>query len=205
MEHAPQFNLVDFVAVVVITLGLIRGVIRGLSRELAELISAGAALFAGWFFYRPLGEYLGRVSRLSEAASFAAAFTVVLVGAYVLMRVLRLVLRHIMEFSFKGRIEKVGGGIAGLLRVGVVVSAVLLTLALWPNDFLHRHFARESFLGRFLLGRLGPVYEDLAERYPALKARYDEKADYEPMVDEGQGTGGGEPAVRVPPVRDVPE
>jgi uncharacterized membrane protein required for colicin V production len=116
------------------TIGLIRGVMKGLSRELAGVISTAAALFAGWRLFDPVGAYLAGSTRLQDHGARMLAFLLVLVAAYLLMRVLRLILRSIMEFSFKGNIERVGGGIAGLLRVSALVAAVILAMALSPYE-----------------------------------------------------------------------
>ena len=169
MEQSPHFNIVDIVIMVLLLLGLIRGAWKGLSGELSDLISIAAAVFAGCFFYEPLGSYFLMNTRLHETASYLAAFFAALVGAYLLMRVLRLVLRHLMEFSFKGRIERIGGALAGLIHAGVVTTALVLVVGLLPDPTVHRRFVEESVFGNVIYERLGPVYEDFSEKHPALR------------------------------------
>ena len=169
MDQLPHFNIIDIVVVVLIVLGLIRGLIKGLSGELAGLLSAAAAVAGGWYGYQPLGNFLADKTRLSEPATIAVAFILALIGAYILMRILRLVLRSVMEFSFKGKIEKIGGMLAGGIRMTVVVAALVLLMALWPHEYLHRLFAEESVFGRYIFDNLGPVYEKIAEEHPALQ------------------------------------
>jgi uncharacterized membrane protein required for colicin V production len=178
MEHMAQFNVVDVVALILMTIGMIRGVSKGLSGELAELISAAAALVVGWRFYQPLGNYLKNVSRMSETGSYLAAFLVILVGGYIAMRLLRVMLRALMEFSFKGKLERIGGGLAGLLRTTVVISAFILIVALIPQARVHRVVAEESVFGKFLYNNLGPVYDTLSEKYPALKIPREQQVDF---------------------------
>jgi uncharacterized membrane protein required for colicin V production len=169
MEHLPHFNIVDLAVMVLLLLGLARGAMRGLSGELSGLISAGAALFAGWSLYRPIGDFLFNRSRLSEPAAHVVAFFAALVGGYLLMKVIGLILRSIMEFSFRGRIERVGGALAGFSRSAVVLAVILLLAGLWPSSSLHRLFAEESVAGRTVYRTLGPAYESLAEKHPALR------------------------------------
>jgi membrane protein required for colicin V production len=190
MDQLPHFNIIDVMVAVLIVLGLIRGVVKGLSGELAGLLSAAAAVTGAWYFYTPLGNFLADKTRLSEPATVAVAFVLALVGAYILMRILRLVLRHVMEFSFKGKIEKIGGMLAGGIRMTVIVAALVLLMALWPHDYLHRLFAEESVFGRFVFEKLGPVYEQIAEEHPALQIPRKEESvvedvdDSEPMTDQ---------------------
>lgn len=169
MSSLPHFNIVDIVIMALLLFGMIRGARKGLSGELADVISIAAAFFAGWVFYEPLGTYFRTNTRLSETGSYIAAFFAVLVGAYLLMRVLRLVLQHVMEFSFKGKIERVGGALAGLAHAGVVTASLILVVGLLPDRALHYNFVENSVFGLVLYERLGPVYEDLSEKHPALR------------------------------------
>ncbi|HPF99218.1 MAG TPA: CvpA family protein [Kiritimatiellia bacterium] len=166
MDNLPQFNIVDIVAIILILLGLIRGLAKGLSGELAGLISVGLAVYAGWRLYRPLGEYFTDKANLgTDTSAYLAAFVVALIGAYVLMLLLRILLRNLMQFSFKGKLEKLGGALAGLAKTLAIVTAGLLALALLPNTQLHRLCAEDSVLGGFVYRTLGPV---VAEKYPQL-------------------------------------
>ena len=169
MDQLPQFNIVDMVVLVVVILGTVRGFLKGLSGELAAVGSAVIALLAGWFFFGPAGDYLVESTRLTESNAYPVAFAAVLIGAYLLMRILRLVLRSILEFSFKGRIERLGGALAGFLHATVLCAVVLLFLSLWPGEALHGLVAEESVCGRIAAERLRPFYEELAEKHPVLR------------------------------------
>ena len=193
-----MFNAVDAVAAVLLAVGIFTGMRRGLSGELARLIGAGVSLYAGWFFYQPAGQYLFKVTRLSSQGASALAFVLVIVGAGVLMILLRLVLRHIMEFTFKGPIERVGGALAGLLRSAVVVTAAILVLSLWPHEYLHRVFAEDSFCGRLIYTYLEPVYEEWSEKYPLLP-------DMKKPGDEEEDSSSEQPARDKPAKPSEPE
>ena len=188
MDNLSHFNIVDLVVLILILLGLVRGLMKGLSGELAGLLSAAAAFTGAWYFYTPLGNYLTDKTRLSERATVAVAFVLALVGAYLAMRILRLVVRSLMEFSFKGKIEKIGGMLAGGIRMTVVVAALVLLMAMWPHEYLHRLFAEESVFGSFVFEKLGPVYEKIAEEHPALKIPKKEETG-ESVVDSESMTG----------------
>jgi uncharacterized membrane protein required for colicin V production len=182
MSALPSFTVVDIVAIALVLLGLLRGAARGLSKELAGLISVGAGVLAGWYGYRPLGDYLGRETRLEGAGAYAAAFVATLVGAYVLMRLVRLVLRSIMEFSFKGKIERVGGALTGLAKGLASAGILLFVFGLWPGGAISRHVTEDSFFGRVLHREAGPFSERLGEKYPALRLPATTGADAVPAV-----------------------
>jgi membrane protein required for colicin V production len=164
----PPWNWVDITALVILLLGMLAGLRRGLSRELAGGISAVIAAFVGWRFYQPLGEHIYRVTRLEQRPAHALGFLVAVLGAFLVLLAVRLVLTHIMEFTFKGKIERIGGMLFGFLRAAVITGAVIFFIGLWPHEYLHRMFAEESATGRMLQAWVPPAYEDLSEQYPGL-------------------------------------
>lgn len=184
MNESLQFNIVDIIVVIILLLGTVRGLLKGLSGMLADVISVLAALAAGWYGFRPVGDYIVGHTRLTEQGAYIAAFALVLIGAYLLMRALRLVLRSLLEFSFKGRIERVGGALAGLIHSGVLVAVLLLFLSLWPHEAVHQVVAEESVAGRFAAERLQPFYESLAEKYPVLRFPREQPEEPEELEPE---------------------
>ncbi len=187
VESALTYNLIDIVAGILILLGTLQGLRRGLSRELSHVIGVTVAVWAGGTFYRPLGEQIYLGTRLEEQASYALAFFGALVGTFLLMLVIRLILKSIMEFTFKGKIEQVGGAVCGLLRAGLVVGAIIFLMTLWPHEYLHRLFAEKSFIGRGLSQVVPTAYEKLVERYPGLPRVDDGHDGLGPIEDDSSG------------------
>lgn len=187
MDNLPQFNIVDIAALVVILLGVVRGLAHGLSGELARGVSAVVAVYGGWRLYRPLGVYLADHTRLSEPAAYPAAFVLMLVGGYVAMRIVRLVVDALVDFSFKGRLEKAGGALLGVARALIVFGAFVAVMGIVPNSAVHRLFAEQSVFGRLVCRQAVPLYDRLAEKHPGLKAEERGERpgeDVEPKVDE---------------------
>ncbi|NCC51299.1 MAG: CvpA family protein [Spartobacteria bacterium] len=168
METTPLFNLVDIFAVLVVLPGIWQGWRRGLSGEIARVVSAVASFWAGWHYYARMGYWLTDHTRLNPQEALAVAFVAIILGAFLLTWVVRIVLKHIIEFTFKERIEKAGGALAGGLRTAMVVAAIIFFIGLLPNDYLHRTFAENSLIGRQLDHYIPTAYETLAERYPEL-------------------------------------
>jgi len=168
METVPIFNFVDIIALILILLGLWQGFRRGLSGELAQMISAVVSVWIGWNYYDDLGHWLTDSTRLGPQESLAVAFILLILGAFLFTWIVRIVLKHIIEFTFKERIEKMGGGLAGGLRTMLIVAAVIFFVGLLPNEYLHRVFAENSLIGRQLDRYIPTAYEKLSEYYPNL-------------------------------------
>lgn len=173
----PPFNTIDIIIIALLAIGALRGVLRGLSGELAGIISLGVAGYAGWRFYRPLGEYLADTTRMTDIQADTVSFIVIIGGALILLWALSIVLKSIMEFTFKGILERVGGGIVGVLRYAVIIAALLMIVAQFSSGAVRRHVIGESFIGQQAAERLAPLYEELVRRYPELPALPDMEED----------------------------
>jgi uncharacterized membrane protein required for colicin V production len=186
--HWTDFNLIDIVALLYIIYSVVRGWKRGLSGELARLISLAIIVIFGWQGYAPLGEKLGEVTRLSEPSSRFAGFFIAIFLATVTMVLLRLILRNIMEFTFKGPLERVGGMVAGGLRSGFLIAAIVIAASLTPISYLRITFGEESRIGSILTHTLLPAYQHMATEYPdlGLPALPDEPAPAEPADEEDE-------------------
>ena len=151
MENVSPVSLVDVIALAAIALGTVRGYFRGLSGELARVISLVAAFAIGLRFYEPLAEQVMAYTRISGENAPVAAFIITVAAAIVCLFLMRFVLKRIMKVVIEERADKVGGVIAGLLRSVLVVLIVFLALNLWPNERLNRVFGEESLIGRVVL------------------------------------------------------
>ncbi len=164
-----SFNLVDALVAVFLVGGLVGGIRRGLSGELARMLIAAGCVAALVFYTRTVADALAaRFPEWSTHATYLTAVAACLAGSYAALTAARLVLARILNFSFKGPLEKAGGAVFGLLRSGAVAALLLLLLSLLPNDTLRSMIAVESRAGSLVTTRLHPWYERLAEQVPEL-------------------------------------
>lgn len=167
MDAHAEVNFVDAIVLVLLLIGAFRGLRRGLSGELASIISIVLAVLAGVFAYGPLGERIHATGRFDESRSMIMAFFLALAAVMLALFVLRITLRSVMSFTFKGALERIGGALTGAARSLVIVAALIFLIGLWPNDdALYRVVIDESFTGQVLHPRLQRCYADLASRHP---------------------------------------
>lgn len=188
------FNIIDGIVAVFLAAGLIGGVRRGLSGELARAAIAVACIVVAAFYGRPLADWAMQRFAWSPRTSYLTALLALLLGVYLASSLLRMVLGRLVDFQFKGRIERIGGGFCGLLRSGVVVSVFLLLLSLMPNDKLRDMITLESRSGQLVCPHMRPMYESLSDRVPELRIPdepageiYDpsQETDPAPVLPEG--------------------
>ncbi len=162
------FNLVDGAAAVVVLVGILGGIRRGLSGELARVIAAGAALYVAWRFAQPMAAWVMDQHPMSYEKGYTVAFFAILLCAFALTWLLRAALRSIMLFAFKGNLERIGGALCGLARASIVVVFLVLLVSLAPAGDLRTAVVDDSFIGPVICRHVRPMYDDLRERTPEL-------------------------------------
>lgn len=163
------FNLVDAAVAAFLLGGLVGGIRRGLSGELARVLIAAGTIAAIYYYARPVANHLLTRYEWSENVALLIASAGVLLAAYVGLTLIRLALAAVFNFAFKGRVEKIGGGLLGLVRSALVAILLLTLFALLPNNTLHRHVAVESRCGRWVNERMHPLLDHVSERMPELR------------------------------------
>ena len=165
-----QFNWVDWAFVAVLLYGAAMGAVRGLSSELATLIGMVVAAVVTRLFYEPVSFWI--CERWGWNEEVTRLFAVVLLALLVLygMRLVRIALGAMMTFSFKGLVERVGGLLAGFVRLGAIALLLLLAASFVPSANLQRAVMMESSVGRQTLPLLVAKYNELAEKAAMLPA-----------------------------------
>lgn len=163
------FNIADGIIALLLLGGLIGGLRRGLSGELARLLVAGAIVLVLYRFARPVADWLMQRYQLAPNVALLTSSAVLILGGYIALTLVRLALAAVFNFSFKGALERIGGAIAGFFRAGAVCAIALTLLAQIPHEGLHRVTAEESRIGRWMLRWTLPVVERIVEKVPELR------------------------------------
>ena len=158
-ESLPALSLIDCVALALLAAGTVRGMLRGLSGELARLLSVVTALVAALWLYAPAGAWLAGNTRLQGRLALAAAFSVTLIAAVVAMVVVRFLLKRVMKVVIEERFDRRLGLAAGFGNTLMVIAIVFLLVNMWPHDYLNRKFGEESLIGTLVLRALPGVRE----------------------------------------------
>ena len=165
-----QFNWVDWTFVAVLLYGAAMGAVRGLSSELATLIGMVAAVIVTRLFSEPVSFWI--CDRWGWNEEVTRLFAVVLLALLVLygMRLVRIALGALMTFSFKGLVERVGGLLAGFVRLGAIALVLLLAASFVPSSKLQRAVMLDSTVGRQALPLLVEKYNELAAKAAMIPA-----------------------------------
>lgn len=163
-----QISVIDIVVLVIVALSAVRGLLRGLSRELADLIRIVGAILLASLFCGQLGTLIFENTRLSESASHIAAYFLILIVSFIIFSVIHLLLSKFMHFAFKGPVEKVGGFTSGLIKGSLFAVILVLLISLWPHDKVRKAVREDSISGHWITEQYPRLYAEISERYPAV-------------------------------------
>jgi membrane protein required for colicin V production len=120
-------NLLDIFMLVILGFCLIRGIFRGIIKELTSIVGVFVGFFVAYNFYPVVAVLISRFFT-SEAylniASFFLAFTVL----FLAVGLIGVVLKHLFKAVALGWIDRVLGAIFGFVKAILIVSVLLVPL-----------------------------------------------------------------------------
>lgn len=120
-------NAFDIIVVVILAYSLIRGLFRGLMKELASIIGVLGGFFTAYSFYHVAAGYLsGLVS--NPAYRNILAFLIIFCAVVILVNVLAIVIKYLLKIVFLGWLDRLGGFVFGVVKGVLIVSVIFLAL-----------------------------------------------------------------------------
>ncbi len=152
-------NWIDFVIIALLAFGLIQGFINGLIIEIAELAALvlgiwGAIHFSDWTAGK-LSGWFDMQSSWTGIIAFAVTFIAIVIGVYLLGKLLDTLLRA-MALGF---VVKSLGAVFGVLKTALILSVVFVFLNSIDEK---RHFLPSSTISKSFL------YNPIADLVPAI-------------------------------------
>ena len=120
-------NLLDYVLVAILGYCLVRGVFRGLIKELSSIIGVLGGFYAAYTYYPLVARHLARWitnAGYLNTISFLLLFTVV----YLLVSIAGAIIKYLMNIAFLGWLDRLFGALFGALKGGLITAVVILAL-----------------------------------------------------------------------------
>lgn len=140
-------NSFDIIVIVILSFCVIRGVFRGLIKELSSIIGVLGGYYFAYSYYmvlaKPLSRWISSPSYLN-ILSFLIIFSVVLI----LISILGVIIKYILKIAYLGWVDRICGAGFGITKGILIVSVLLITL----TAFLPRNAAviKNSFLAPYV-------------------------------------------------------
>jgi membrane protein required for colicin V production len=120
-------NPFDILIITVLTYGLIRGVFRGLVREISSIVGVFGGFYAAYSYYPHVARLLSRWIS-SPAYLNIVAYLAIFSAVVVVVGVLAVVIKYLLNIAFLGWVDRLSGALFGSLKGGLVICVLFIVL-----------------------------------------------------------------------------
>jgi len=117
-------TVLDVVMIVIVGFCLIRGIFRGLIKEISSIVGVLAGYYAAYTYYgypaKLLSQWLSNTGYIN-LLSFFIIFCLV----FLIISILGVIIKYLLSISHLGWADRISGAVFGLLK-GVLIAAILL-------------------------------------------------------------------------------
>jgi len=141
-------SVIDIVLAALLLFGLIRGVIKGLFVEIASLVALVAGVYGAIHFSDFAGDLLQEQFEWDQKYISIVAFAITFVIIVLVISLAGKALTKLADFAALGIINKLLGGVFGALKIGLILSVILIVFNKMNNTI---PFADEADLETSIL------------------------------------------------------
>lgn len=117
-------TVLDVVMIVIVGFCLIRGIFRGLIKEISSIVGVLAGYYAAYTYYgypaKLLSQWLSNTGYIN-LLSFFIIFCLV----FLIISILGVIIKYLLSISHLGWADRVSGAVFGLIK-GILIAAILL-------------------------------------------------------------------------------
>lgn len=118
-------NFVDILILIIIGMFLLKGLLRGLMKELCSLVGLIVGSLLAFRFHGPLAEAMVSAFSLPASVCVVLAFLAIFLLTLLIFGLIGMLLSRYVKLLYVGGLNRVTGGIFGLVQ-GVLILAVLM-------------------------------------------------------------------------------
>jgi membrane protein required for colicin V production len=127
-------NLLDFILISILVFCLIRGIFRGLVKELTAIVGVLSGFYAAYSYYPHLSKYLGRWITNTGYANIVGCL-LLFAGIYLAVGITGALIRYFMKIVFLGWTDRLCGLFFGAFKGALIVAVLVVALTTFlPKD-----------------------------------------------------------------------
>ena len=116
-------NPFDILVSIIFGFCLIRGIFRGLVKELSSIIGVITGYYAAYSYYPHVAKFLSKWISVVDYSRLIG-FLVIFIGVFLIISILGVIIKYLMSIAFLGWTDRISGGIFGLIK-GLLIASVL--------------------------------------------------------------------------------
>ena len=162
-------NYIDIILIIPIIWFAYQGFKRGLIIELASLVALILGIYAAMYFSGYAADFLVNNFDMGPKYVPVVAFIITFIIVVVLVHLLGRILEKLVNMVALGFLNKMAGGIFGILKAALFISIVILVINHFNDQFISKEKQENSLL-----------YKPIAEIAPFL---WDQLENFHPDED----------------------
>lgn len=121
-------NLFDIILILILAYCFLRGIFRGLLKEISSLIGVIGGFYAAYTYYKDAGVHLSPYLKrwITDPSHInILSFLIIFIGIYLIVSIIGIIIKYILKIVFLGWVDRLFGGVFGILK-GILIGSVLL-------------------------------------------------------------------------------
>ena len=141
-------NIFDIIITALLLFGFVRGLVKGLFVEVASLAALIGGVYGAIHFSYLISNFLKEYVTWNTEYISLAAFAITFILIIVVISLLGKALTKIANFASLGIINKILGGVFGVLKIGLILSVVFIFFGKMNDTipFIEKQTLEESIL-----------------------------------------------------------
>jgi membrane protein required for colicin V production len=120
-------NYLDIIIVVILSYCVIRGVFRGLIKELSSIIGVFGGFYAAYTYYMVVAEFLSEWISNPEYLNILS-FMLIFCSVFLVISILGVIINYLLKLAFLGWFDRFCGAVFGAMKGMLIVSVILISL-----------------------------------------------------------------------------
>ena len=141
-------NIFDIIITALLLFGFVRGLVKGLFVEVASLAALIGGVYGAIHFSYLISNFLKEYVTWNTEYISLAAFAITFIVIIVVISLLGKALTKIANFASLGIVNKILGGVFGVLKIGLILSVVFIFFGKMNDTipFIKKQTLEESIL-----------------------------------------------------------
>lgn len=120
-------NAFDIFIVIIMLYCVIRGIFRGLIKELSAIIGVLGGFYAAYTYYTYISMFLSRWIS-NTAYQNILGFLILFFGVFIIVSILGVIIKYLLNIAFLGWVDRICGAGFGAIKGTLIVSVILIAL-----------------------------------------------------------------------------
>lgn len=120
-------NPFDILTIVILAYSVIRGIFRGLIKEMSSIVGVLAGYYAAYSYYADIAAVLSRWVTNTvyvNIVSFLVLFCVV----FLIVSAIGVIIKYVLRIAFMGWLDRICGAAFGMVKAILIVAVLLIVL-----------------------------------------------------------------------------